>query len=271
MIDLQQKLVKSSMIFDKKTLFQRNTKLTEEMGELGEAIVFSDLKEMLEETIDTLLVAVSIHLDLSDDFEVLNTLVSSAFDDAVSYQRESFHIGFQIGFIKLTGYVGRFAEAVQKYSGVATSAYKGKVSKEDVLARIDTVIQQCVLLMAMQSNNYAVMNEIILRKNEKWLKHARKGFILADVNQVISLEKSSPVAVELREQMKSMDNVNPIFMDYEQISHRLSDIRDIDHVVHIDEQYNDKKDILVLSNVPLDIADRLSKLNSRFKIVSFVK
>lgn len=267
MINLQQKLVKNSMIFDKKSLFQRNTKLTEEMGELGEAIVLADFSEMLEETIDTLLVAVSIHLDLSDDFEGMNSLVSSAVDESSSYKLESFHIEF----IKLTGYVGRFAEAVQKYSGVATSVYKGKVSKEDVLARIDTVIKQCALLMAMQSNDHAVMNEIILRKNEKWLKHARKGFILADVNQVISLEKGSPVIVELREQMKSMDNVNPIFMDYEQISHRLSDVRDIDHVVHIDEQYNEKKDILVLSNVPVDIADKFRKLNSRFKIVSLVK
>jgi hypothetical protein len=267
MIDLQQKLVKNSMIFDKKTLFQRNTKLTEEMGELGEAIVLADFTEMLEETIDTLLVSVSIHLDLSDDFEVMNTLISSAVDEASSYQLESFHIEF----IKLTGYVGRFAEAIQKYSGVATSAYKGKVSKEDVLAKIDTVIKQCALLMAIQSNDHTFINGIILRKNEKWLKHARKGFILADINQSVNVEKNSPILNEIREQMKSMDEVNPIFMDYEQISHRLSNIQDIDHVVHIDEQYNDKKDILVLSNVPLFVADKLCKYNSRFKIVSFVK
>lgn len=267
MIDLQQKLVKNSMIFDKKTLFQRNTKLTEEQGELGEAIVLNDRSEMLEETIDTLLVAVSIHLDLSDDFEVLNTIISNAFNETGNYQRANVHMAF----ITLTGYVGRFAEAIQKYSGVATSAYKGKVSKEEVIARIDKVIEQCAVLMAMQTSDHDIVNEIILRKNEKWLKHARKGFILADVNQAVNVEKGSPVLNEIREQMKSMAEVNPIFMDYEQISHRLSNIQDIDHVVHIDEQYNDKKDILVLSNVPLFVADKLCKYNSRFKIVSFVK
>lgn len=267
MINLQQQLVKNSMIFDKKTLFQRNTKLTEEMGELGEAIVLNDRAEMLEETIDTLLVAVSIHLDLSDDFDSLNTIIANAFDETLSYQSEK----LQMGFITLTGYVGRFAEAIQKYSGVATSSYKGKVSKEEVLSRIDKVIEQCAVLMAMQTSNHESVNEIILRKNEKWLKHARKGFILADINQAVQVEKDSPVITEIREQMKSMDEINPIFIDYEQISHRLSNIQDIDHVVHIDEQYNDKKDILVLSNVPLFVADKLCKYNSRFKIISFVK
>lgn len=267
MINLQQKLVKNSMIFDRKNLFQRNTKLTEEMGELGEAIIINDLSEMLEETIDTLLVAVSIHLDLVENFESLTTIINNAFSEKCSYQSKKVHMAF----IKLTGYVGRFAEAVQKYSGVSTSAYKGKVSKEEVIIRIDRVIEQCAILMAMQTSDHDIVNEIILRKNEKWLNHARKGFILADVNQVVNVEKGSPIINELREQMKSMENVNPVFMDYEQISHRLNDIRDIDHIVHIDEQYNDKKDILVLNSVPLDIADKLQKYNSRFKIVSFVK
>ena len=81
MIDLQEKLVKDSMIFDKKNLFQRNTKLTEELGELGEAIVLSDRSEMLEETIDTLLVALSIHLDITDDFNSLNTIISDALSE----------------------------------------------------------------------------------------------------------------------------------------------------------------------------------------------
>ena len=145
MINLQQKLVKNSMIFDRKNLFQRNTKLTEEMGELGEAIIINDLSEMLEETIDTLLVAVSIHLDLVENFESLTTIINNAFSEKCSYQSKKVHMAF----IKLTGYVGRFAEAVQKYSGVSTSAYKGKVSKEEVIIRIDRVIEQCAILMAM--------------------------------------------------------------------------------------------------------------------------
>jgi hypothetical protein len=267
MIDLQQKLVKNSMIFDKKTLFQRNTKLTEEQGELGEAIVLNDRSEMLEETIDTLLVAVSIHLDLVEDFEKLNTIIDNALIEKGSHQMDK----FQMAFIALTGYVGRFAEAIQKYSGVPTSSYKGKVSKEEVISRIDKVIEQCAILIAMQTGDHDIVNEIILRKNEKWLKHARKGFILTDSNQVVSVNNGSPILNEMREQMKSMDNINPIFMDYEQISHRITDIRDIDHIIHIDEQYNDKKDIVVLTNVPVDTADKLLKLNSRFKIISFVK
>lgn len=267
MIDLQEKLVKDSMIFDKKNLFQRNTKLTEELGELGEAIVLSDRSEMLEETIDTLLVALSIHLDLTDDFNSLNTIISDALSEKRYFQTEKIHLAF----ITLTGFVGRFAEAVQKYSGVATSSYKGKVSKEDVLTRVDKIIHQCAVLMAMQTSDYDIINEIILRKNEKWLKHAKKGFILADVNQVIDVKQGSTLVSDLREQMKSMDNVNPVFMDYEQISHRLNELRDIDHVVHLDEHYDDKKDILVLTRVPLDIADKLLKLKTRFKIMSFIQ
>lgn len=267
MIDLQQKLVKNSMIFDRKNLFQRNTKLTEEMGELGEAIIRNDRSEMLEETVDTLLVAVSIHLDLVDNFEKLNTIIDTAIIEKCSYKIEK----FQMSFITLAGYVGRFAEAIQKYSGISTSSYKGKVSKDEVIERIDKVIEQCAILIAMQTGDHDTVNEIILRKNEKWLKHARKGFILTDSNQVVTVNNGSPILNELREHIKSMDNINPIFMDYEQISHRITDIRDIDHIIHIDEHYNDKKDIVILTNVPLDIADKLIKLASRFKIISIVK
>lgn len=266
MIDLQQKLVKNSMIFDRKNLFQRNTKLTEEMGEFGEAIVMNDRSEMLEETIDTLLVAVSIHLDLIEDFESLNTIINNAFSEKCSYQSEKVHMAF----ITLTGYVGRFAEAVQKYSGVSTSAYKGKVSKEDVIVRIDRVIEQCAILIAMQTSDHDIVNEIILRKNEKWLNHARKGYLLADVNQAVYITKGSNIVTEIREHLKAMDTVNAIFIDYEQLSHRLSDLSDIESVIHIDEHYDDKKDIVMLTNVPIGVADRLVSVKTYFKIIAFV-
>lgn len=267
MIDLQQKLVKNSMIFDRKNLFQRSTKITEEMGELGEAIVLDDSVEMLEETIDTLLVAVSIHLDLSDNFDGLNTIINDAFMQKRSYHSEKVHMSF----ITLTGYVGRFAEAVQKYSGVSTSSYKGKVSKEEVITRIDRVIEQCAILIAMQTSDQEIVNEIILKKNEKWLYHSRKGYILTDCNQVINVSKNSNIINEIREQIKSMDNVNAVFIDYEQLAHRLDDLRDIESVINIDESYADKKDIVVLSNVPIEISDRLVAMKTNFKIISFLK
>jgi hypothetical protein len=266
MIDLQQKLVKNSMVFDRKNLFQRNTKLTEEMGELGEAIVLNDRSEMLEETIDTLLVAVSIHLDLVEDFESLNTIIDDAFSQSSTYQSEKVHMAF----ITLTGYVGRFAEAIQKYSGVATSSYKGKVSKEEVLSRIDKVIEQCAVLMAMQTSNHDIVNEIILKKNEKWLNHARKGYLLADVNQAVYITKGSNIVTEIRENLKAMDTVNAVFIDYEELAHRLSDLSDIESVIHIDERYDDKKDIVMLTNVPVGVADRLVSVKTYFKIIAFV-
>lgn len=266
MIDLQQKLVKNSMVFDRKNLFQRNTKLTEEMGELGEAIVLNDRSEMLEETIDTLLVAVSIHLDLVEDFESLNTIIDDAFSQSRTYQSEKVHMAF----ITLTGYVGRFAEAIQKYSGVSTSSYKGKVSKEEVLSRIDKVIEQCAVLMAMQTSNHDIVNEIILKKNEKWLNHARKGYLLADVNQAVYITKGSNIVTEIRENLKAMDTVNAVFIDYEELAHRLSDLSDIESVIHIDERYDDKKDIVMLTNVPVGVADRLVSVKTYFKIIAFV-
>jgi hypothetical protein len=233
---------------------------------LGEAIVLNDRSEMLEETIDTLLVAVSIHLDLVEDFESLNTIIDDAFSQSSTYQSEKVHMAF----ITLTGYVGRFAEAIQKYSGVPTSSYKGKVSKEEVLSRIDKVIEQCAVLMAMQTSNHDIVNEIILKKNEKWLNHARKGYLLADVNQAVYITKGSNIVTEIRENLKAMDTVNAVFIDYEELAHRLSDLSDIESVIHIDERYDDKKDIVMLTNVPVGVADRLVSVKTYFKIIAFV-
>lgn len=267
MIDLQQKLIKNAMVFDRKTLFQRNTKLTEELGELGEAVVLNDREEMIEETIDVMLVAISVHLDLSDDFDVLNKSINQTFNNKRFTSSEN----ITMDFIALTGYVGRFAEAIQKYSNVATSAYKGSVTKQDVIARIDKVIEQCALLIAMQTSDDEIVNEIIHRKNSKWLTYAKKGFIFADVNQVINIEKGSNIVVEFREQLKSAENVNAVFIDYDQIAHRVTDVRDIESIVQIDEQYSDKRDIVVFTNVPFSIADQLMSIKTSFKIISFVK
>jgi NTP pyrophosphatase (non-canonical NTP hydrolase) len=267
MIDLQQKLIKNAMVFDRKTLFQRNTKLTEELGELGEAVVLNDREEMIEETIDVMLVAISVHLDLSDAFDVLNNNVNQAFNE----KRFSPSENITMDFITLTGYVGRFAEAIQKYSNVATSSYKGTVTKQDVIDRIDKVIAQCALLIAMQTSDDKMVNEIIHRKNSKWLNYAKKGFILADVNQVVNIEKGSNIVIEFREQLKATANVNAVFIDYEQIAHRVTDLRDIESIVQIDEQYSDKRDIVVFTNVPFNVADKLMNIKTSFKIISFVK
>lgn len=81
MIKFEPNKILSAVSLDIKTLPERITKLTEEMGELSAEILSGNNNNMIEEAIDNLMIIVSIHIDLGGNLDSLSKSCTDAVKD----------------------------------------------------------------------------------------------------------------------------------------------------------------------------------------------
>jgi len=262
MINMNKSLVETAMIFDQKPLDKRLTKLTEEFGELGEAILADDKSEILEESIDVLVVALSIYLDLGKNLEDAELVINSTFsENTISDNLYRSHI-------QLSVLNGLFAESLQKYLGVATSVYKGISSKEQLTSLIAQIMQGAVEIIKTQSLDGDVISETINKKNGKWKKNAMKGFILSSKNQTL-IKKDKEFVDSFVDFAKQLANEHPVYihsLNYHHIEHRLEQFDSLESVF-IESPHAELRDIVVIYNVPLDIQSTLSRCTTSIKLI----
>lgn len=261
-ISMNKSLVDTAMIFDQKPLDKRLTKLTEEFGELGEAILNDDKSEILEESIDVLVVALSIYLDLGKNLEDAEFVINATFKEKdISNNLYKSHI-------KLSVLNGLFAESLQKYLGVATSVYKGVSTKEHLLSLVAQIMQGAVTIMKTQSVDGYFISEIINKKNGKWKKNAMKGFILSNKNQTL-IKKDKEFVDNFINFAKELANDHPVYihsLNYHHIEHRLEQFDSLESVF-IESPHAELRDIVVLYNVPMDIQSTLSRCTTSIKLI----
>lgn len=254
-ITMDKRMVEIAMIFDQKPLDRRLTKLSEEHGELGEAILNNQTLEIVEESIDVLMVALSIFIDLGGQLSDVNDLINHTLDNP-NYKFEDVYKNY----IQLSVLNGFLSEGIQKYLGVATSIYKGKSTKEDLLYSIKEIMKQAILIMNIYSNNKEHIIEIINKKNSKWKKNAMKGFILSQQNQCI-INNDKEFLYELSEFSKNLTKDYPVnvkVLSYDSSS----------SIIEAENILNDElRNIFIFYNVPFSEIDSLSKLNTPFKMV----
>lgn len=186
MINLQVKKISEAMTFDKKDMFQRLTKLLEEQGELAEAILEHDIDNTIEESVDNLLVIASIsYLIDNDSMVLLEEILNQSFEKSMQIKLpESDNAKFTSVLCDSVIYnvtIGVMSDMIQKYLKVGASKYKGTVTKEEVLDSIQNAVKALVNLMTFSfvenniPNDTEIVNDLILRKNEKWLEKSIEG------------------------------------------------------------------------------------------------
>lgn len=268
MINLQESIVSKALIFDKKTLSQRMNKLSEEQGELAEAILEHSSEHTLEEGIDTLLVAFSIYLDLKGSFSSAETLMTKAVEDGSCQQSSGEDMLRQ--YALLSQHIGKLAELVQKFNSVPTSLYKGKTTKEDLIEQVKMIMSISAFLVGMCSNDYSLINTIIFNKNAKWQKRAVEGFLQADGNSILHADNKQRFVSELSDIIRSMSNISSNFFEYEYMYDRIQDIESLEDIFSLKPHDGTKRDLVILNNVPYSVAEQLTRHRSSFKIICLV-
>lgn len=173
MINLQITKIAESMSYDKKDIFQRVTKLTEEQSELLEAHVEkNDLQETIEEAVDNILVVSSIayvikHTSLLEAEKVVNMAYFADKDMSTDMLMTKYLIS-----------TGKMSDAIQKNQKIAASSYKGFMSDDDTVATIFTALTNVARLLATVTDDIDLINDIIIRKNKKWIEKSIEGAML---------------------------------------------------------------------------------------------
>jgi hypothetical protein len=176
MISFEKNMILNAVTFDIKLLSERITKLTEEVGELAGAILLKNDPDIFEETVDNLMVIVSIYIDLGGKIEELELACTDAVLSAKDFKSENFKSN-EIRFLEYSNKIGKFAESAQKYSKISTSAYKGFINKETILQELKFLAYDCTYFLGIQNSDFSVINNVISSKNHKWFKNALKGFM----------------------------------------------------------------------------------------------
>lgn len=186
MINLQVKKISEAMTFDKKDMFQRLTKLLEEQGELAEAILEHDIDNTIEESVDNLLVIASISYLIDNDSmifleEILNESFEKSMQLELPKEDNAKFVTIACDSMIYNVAIGVMSDMIQKYLQVGASKYKGNVTKEQTLASIQNAVRALVNVMTFSfvendiSNATEIVNDLILRKNEKWLEKSIEG------------------------------------------------------------------------------------------------
>jgi len=208
------------------------TKLTEEVGELSSAILDSDSKGIFEESIDNLMVLVSIFVDLNGSIDDLDKVCEDAFicskDSTVNFVKTP-----TIYFLEYSKSVGLLAESVQKYSSTSTSLYKGKIDNLTILKQLKFLIYDLTYFIGSQKFTIEDVNSTIFIKNSKWLKNSLNGFIKSNkINFVRAFTDIDVIKKYLLENLAINDGIH--FINYNkntdiddffdsQISNKISD------------------------------------------------
>lgn len=159
--------------------FLRQTKHFEETSELAEAVYENHTPAKIAgEAIDGLLMLLSIAADyVGQDVFPPQLLEAVDLDNAAFVDSTVEHIQLQrigLGFAALS-YIGslqHITTAVQKYEGVASSAYKGEASSLSILLAIieSTSRLSSVLAYTMLMDLDLNLQEIYTAKMDKWEK-----------------------------------------------------------------------------------------------------
>ncbi len=224
--------VLTSVTFDRKTLEQRITKLTEEVGELASAILNSDSKEIFEESIDNLMVLLSIFVDLNGSIGDLDKVCEDAFicskNSTVNFIKTP-----TVHFLEYSKSVGLLAESIQKYSATSTSLYKGKIDTPTILKQLNFLIYDLTFFIGTQKFTIEDVNSTIFIKNSKWLKNSLNGFIKSNkINFIRAFTDIEVIKHYLLENLSMNDGIH--FINYNknldiddffdsQISNKISD------------------------------------------------
>lgn len=213
MLSFEKKMMLNAVTFDVKSLSQRITKLTEEVGELAGAILLNDASEVFEETVDNLMVLVSIYIDLGGDIEELELACNDAILSAQAFEPISLKSN-AIRFLEYSNKVGKLAESAQKYSKISTSAYKGVVDKETILRDLKFLCYDCTYFLGVQNPDFDVINKVISTKNNKWFKNAFKGFMFNNsIKEVKSLLGYTETVKMIKQYQHYYEDYNLVYVE----------------------------------------------------------
>ena len=278
-IILQKTLVQQAMIFDKKSFSERITKLSEEQGELGEAIILKDYDESVEEAIDNMLVSLSIYLDLKGCVDTAELLVNDSFLLG-NQQFTRLQSKICIQFTKYSVSIGLLAEAVQKFTSVRTSAYKGILTREDTLDYSKANLTASAYLLGVITKDVQKVNDIIAKKNSKWKNNTIKGFLMNSNNAIITNSFDIDVLPSIKVVTDLLPDVNFLFFD-KPLSDELINNTDKLHkiisnfknsnAINATEKNDVKKDFIIFNNISMELALKIQSLDTQFISLSIVQ
>jgi len=171
LLNIQSNKVAEAMYIDKRGIFKRLTKLLEEQGELFEAYMLNDITSVIEESVDNLIVLISLAYEINPESlpmvqEVANEGLEKAFDDMLTVTKNDRNFKI-MNYSVAIGYVADF---FQKYENVASSIYKGKSTAEETLLSVNTAIFNLMNFVGLLCKDVNIMNEMIIKKTNKWIE-----------------------------------------------------------------------------------------------------
>lgn len=171
LIDLQINKIAAVMSFDKKDIFHRLAKILEEQGELAEALILNDHSEIIEESIDNLMVLTSIAYVVDDNAMILaQKIVNDVFCNHTygSNNINSLWMNYNVD-------IGKMSNAVQKNQRIGASSYKGFATSEEVVSLVMVAISHLTAFISLHTQDIDLLNAIIVKKNAKWHQKTVEG------------------------------------------------------------------------------------------------
>jgi hypothetical protein len=171
LIDIQKNKIVQAMDIDKRGVFKRLSKLLEEQGEMYEAYLLTNTNETIEEAIDNLIVLVSLAYEIDKNSLISVEMIASqgiqkAIDNSILMVTDN----PDRMLMSYSVCIGNIADMFQKYESVASSLYKGKVSAEDTLESVNKAILTLMTFIGQISTDTVFMNELIVKKTNKWIE-----------------------------------------------------------------------------------------------------
>ena len=170
-INIQINKIVEAMTIDNRGIFKRLTKLLEEHGELYEAYLSNDMNKTVEESIDNLIVLISLAYEVDKNcLNTLQLLINESYDKGIAdnnimWKSDKTHL--LMAYSVTTGAV---ADIFQKYENVISSRYKGAATADVTLASVCVAIQSLVYFISFVSKDSTLINSLMVNKTAKWLE-----------------------------------------------------------------------------------------------------
>ena len=162
------KVINDMTKVDDKSILQRDLKTVEEVGELAEAVETNDVPEIVEETADVFLCAVSVMVQLSDDeVRLAAELNQGTFEQLYANTVASTDV--KLSVVTLSKHVGLLAQATLSATGSSGSSYK-KLTNLDSIRHAGELIGPIVAIYKTTPGS-SIENfiETVTYKSVKWL------------------------------------------------------------------------------------------------------
>lgn len=170
-IDIQKDRVNQVMVVDRRGIFKRLSKLLEEQGELHEAYLANDIENSIEEIVDNFLVLISLAHEIDNNcFEALEQHAVRGIVHAIQDTSLMLKNDKSLLLMKYAVSIGKVSDILQKHEKIISSAYKGTVTKEEVLAVIYSSIENLMHFCGYLTTDYEILNELIDKKTLKWVE-----------------------------------------------------------------------------------------------------